>query len=245
MWIEFFRLWGDKLEEKNKTLGAIAIGLIVCVFLAVGYFITNKDVSRYNDEDIFEEEITQENLSEKKVEEVLVDNTNIVETEEKKNLIMVEIKGYVNNPNVYNLEEGSRVYDLIELAGGFEESAYTENLHLAEKLYDEETIIVFSIAEADKMGDNIISVFNRANKINTAIQSQGTSSINESSALININTADKTALMTLNSIGEVTAQKIIDYRDEHGPFKKIEDIKNVSRIGEKTFLNFKDEICVN
>jgi competence protein ComEA len=63
-------------------------------------------------------------------------------------------------------------------------------------------------------------------------------------SLVNINTADMTSLQVLSGVGPVTAQKIVDYREAHGQFKSIEDIKNVSGIGEKTYEKLKDHICV-
>ncbi|GAA0177528.1 helix-hairpin-helix domain-containing protein [Clostridium sediminicola] len=235
------------MNEKNKTIGTLVIGIIVCVFLTVGYYITNKNVVSNKNEDIFEEQIVEDTKNDKEIEEILVDNSDVIDQEKNKKLIMVEIKGFVQNPNVYSLEEGSRLYDLIDLAGGFDKNAYTKNLHLAEKIYDEETIVVYSTVEAKEFGDNLVSVFNSSeNDIvidNNYDMEKGQDS--KSSNLVNINTADKNALKTLNSIGDVTAEKIINYRKENGTFKRIEDIKKVSGIGDKTFLNFKDEICVN
>ena len=231
--------------DKNKTIGSIVIGIIFTIFLVVGYFITNSEAPSYkkeniNNEDIFEEEQTEKiQINDNINEEIIVDNSNKINNEENFNQIVVEIKGCVNNPNVYTIKEGSRLYDLVQMAGGFQPSAYTKNLHLAEKLYDEETIIVYSSEEAKSMGDDLVSVFTNSTSAN-----ENNVQITGGSNLININTADKTALITLKGIGEVTADKIIEYRQQNGLFKSIEDIKNVSGIGDKTFLEFKDDICV-
>jgi competence protein ComEA len=215
----------------------------------VGYFISNNEVSELKEEktkneDIFQEEIVEQ-VESKVEEEVLVNNSDKEVEKQKINQIIVEIKGYVNAPNVYSMEEGSRLYDLIEMAGGFDPVAYTKNLHLAEKVYDEETIVVYSTEEAKALGESMVSIFNNKDSFDEANSEIVEGNVNTgNSNLVNINTADKSSLITLKGIGEVTADKIIEYRQQNGLFKSIEDVKNVSGIGDKTFLEFKDDITV-
>lgn len=130
------------------------------------------------------------------------------------NKIVVQIVGEVNNPDVYEIESGMRLYDLIKLAGGFTENADIESINLALLLTDQMKITIPSILDEQE----------------TKIKK------------ININTADLTLLMTLNGIGEVKAQAIIDYRMKHGPFKTIEEIMKVKGIGLKTYEKIKDYI---
>ena len=139
--------------------------------------------------------------------------------------IFVYVCGEVNSPGVYELEEGSRVYEAIEAAGGALEGADIDSVNQAELLTDGQQIKIYSREE----------------------MSQGTSLYNESgtaasSGKVNINTADKTLLMTLPGIGESRAGDIIKYRDEHGLFSSIEDIKNISGIKDKMFEKIKDYI---
>ncbi len=139
--------------------------------------------------------------------------------------IFVYVCGEVNSPGVYELEEGSRVYEAIEAAGGALEGADIDSVNQAELLTDGQQIKIYSKEE----------------------MSQGTSLYNESgtaasSGKVNINTADKTLLMTLPGIGESRAGDIIKYRDEHGLFSSIEDIKNISGIKDKMFEKIKDYI---
>lgn len=138
--------------------------------------------------------------------------------------ITVYINGEVKNPGVYKLKQDSRVQDLVKACGGFTNEANSYKLNLAKKLKDEDYIYV------DKKSDNE----------NLQLQNglQGETSEN---AKININTATKEELKTIPGIGDVTAQKIIDYREQNGGFSSIEDLKNVDRIGDKTLEKIKDK----
>ncbi len=138
---------------------------------------------------------------------------------EVKRYIFVDIDGAVINPGVYELIEGSRVIDAINLAGGLKEKAFTQNLNKARKLIDGEKIYIYV------EGDVVVESLSENN-------------------LININTASANVLMTLPGIGEVYANRIIDYRNTK-KFSSIEEIKNIQGIGDKTFEKFKELITIN
>ncbi|MCX7950703.1 MAG: helix-hairpin-helix domain-containing protein [Clostridiales bacterium] len=140
--------------------------------------------------------------------------------------IEVYICGEVNKPGVYKMVDGDRVNDLIKAAGGFTNKADLESVNLAIKLKDEDYI---------KIPSKIILENTSEVLTNTQTNKQGK---------ININTAGIEELKTLPRIGDSIAKRIIDYRNKNGRFKRIEDIKNVSGIGEKMFENIKDLICV-
>ncbi len=139
--------------------------------------------------------------------------------------IFVYVCGKVNFPGVYKLEEGSRVYEAIEAAGGALEEADLDSVNQAELLTDGKQIKIYSKEEISQ---------------GTAVNNE--SSLNVSSGKVNINTADKNLLMTLPGIGESRAGDIIRYRDEHGLFSSIDDIKNISGIKDKMFEKIKDYI---
>ncbi|GHU78042.1 hypothetical protein FACS1894188_12970 [Clostridia bacterium] len=134
--------------------------------------------------------------------------------------IMVYVVGEVVNPDVYEVGEDTRVCDAITLAGGATEDAdLFTTLNLAEIVYDTQKIVVpKKIAEGDPPLTE------------------------SSSTLVNINTADVSQLKTLTDIGEVTARAIVDYRTQNGRFKSIDEIRNVSGIGAKTFEKLKNFI---
>lgn len=155
--------------------------------------------------------------------------------------IFVDIGGAVKTPMLAELPDGSRVDDAIEAAGGLRKEADMTNVNRAEFLVDGQKVFIPSYA-LDEDG-NIIE----SNAAGESVSSDGTSSATgaiDSSGKVNINTADSTQLQTLNGVGPATAQKIIDYRDSSGRFTAIEDLKNVSGIGDKTFEKLKDYICV-
>jgi len=140
--------------------------------------------------------------------------------------IKVYVTGAVRNPGVYTMLDTERIQDALNKAGGILEDADITNINLAEKVKDEQMIRVFKKGEID--AENILSKssYKKENKIN-------------------INTATKEELQTLPGIGPATSEKIIDFRQSKGKFKKIEDIMNVPRIGPKLFDQIKDKITVN
>lgn len=136
--------------------------------------------------------------------------------------IFVDIGGAVKNPQVVKLPEGSRVEDAIKAAGGLTDKADLTDINRAAFLEDGEKVYIPEVYEEGETSGSMSQEDNR----------------------VNINTADSDELQKLNGIGPATAEKIIDYRDEHGRFSNIEDIKNVSGIGDKTFEKFEDDIKV-
>lgn len=133
--------------------------------------------------------------------------------------IFVYVCGAVNCEGVYELPSGSRVYQAIEVAGGFREDADKSNVNQAEVLKDEERIYVPIIGEE-------------------------ISSVSEEAGKVNINKASKEELMTLPGVGESRAESIIKYREDMGAFQNIEDIMQVSGIKEGLFEKIKDLITV-
>ena len=153
-----------------------------------------------------------------------VNSSNISKNDDR---IGVYISGEVKNTGVYYLKKDSRITDLINICGGLTEEADVSKINPAQKLNDSDKIII------PKKEENL----------NTeSIEDTNESDINVQEK-ININTATKDELTSLNGIGEATANKIINYRNKN-KFKDIEDIMNVPGIGEAKFNNIKDYICV-
>ena len=145
--------------------------------------------------------------------------------------IMVHVTGQVKDQGVVLLDEGSRIVDAIEAAGGETDDADLAKLNLAYVLNDGEKIYVPSKSEQNQ-------------EIEYVTTASGGDSMSSNSSIININTAGQNELMELPGIGESIANKIIAYREENGKFKTIEDIKNVPGIGDSKFANIKDMIKV-
>lgn len=143
---------------------------------------------------------------------------------EEEDMIFVHVVGGVHKPGVYQLPEGSRVFEVIEMAGGVLQEELLEYINLAQPLYDGQQLIVpHDIEEAEN---------------NAASQS------GMSGGLININRASKEELESLPGIGPVKAEDIIKYREENGPFKDIRDLTQVKGIGAKTLENIASYITV-
>lgn len=139
--------------------------------------------------------------------------------------IVVHIKGEVNNPGIYSLPKDARLYQLVEEAGGLTENADIKNVNLAIILKDQEDKYIPAIGEV--------------------IEAQPIVSENKLDNRVRINYATKEELKSLPGIGDAIADRIIEYRSQKGGFKRIEDIKNVSGIGDKKFEDIKSRITVD
>ncbi len=150
--------------------------------------------------------------------------------------IEVHVVGGVVHPGVYKLPDGSRVQDAIDAAGGLLSDANTSAINLAAKLEDGQQVQIGGGAGAGTPSAGGTSVpF-------TVIQTPDTGGSNGD--LVDLNTATLAQLESLPGIGPTTAQSIIDYRDQNGPFVQIEDIMNVPGIGPSTFNSIQDLITV-
>lgn len=201
------------LEILERKAVLFIVGAIGTVVLAVIFF-TNK-----RDDDLsamFVEPTLQE--------EDRKETENHAPEEKKPSIFKVDIKGAVSRPGVYEVMEGERVIDVIERAGGFLENADSLQVNLSQRVHDEMVIYV------PAQGETIpVATFQPA--------SSGTNN-----GKININTASATELQSLPGIGPQKAEAIIHYREENGPFQKVEDLMKVSGIGEKTFEKLKEHI---
>ena len=146
--------------------------------------------------------------------------------------IFVHVVGEVNKPGVVKVPDGTRLYNVIEKAGGMTKDAQTDYLNLAESVKDGQQVNVISKKQYKKLKKD-------------KKKSHKTADGKDTSGLININTATAEELKSLNGIGDAKAQAIVEYRTQSGNFSKIEDIKNVSGIGDATFNNIKSQICVS
>ena len=168
--------------------------------------------------------------------QVLIKNSDISESEEyqaksidtsdtgRVSEVYVYVTGKVQNPNVYRVPEDYRIYQVIELAGGFLEDAETGNINLAGKIFDGMQITVYAI------GEEAVFTYEEGN--------------DNGRHMININTASREELMTLPGIGDAKADSIISYRNENGRFNYKEDIMKISGIKEGAFEKIKSYITV-
>lgn len=220
----------------------IVIGLLIVIIIgSIGGFVIYKYQTLPKEKTI--DTVKVQKIKKEKKEETI----------EKVEEYMVDIKGEVNNPGIYKLKKGSRIIDVVGEAGGLTESADTSVINLSKKITDEMVIIIYSRQEvenwvATKQQEEYLQkkcLLKEEGQVenDACIEEKTESEKKQPSAMVNINTATKGELMTLSGIGETKAEAIISYR-EKTPFQKIEDLKNVSGIGDSTFEEIKSNITV-
>lgn len=198
--------------RKNRKFIFIVLGFLL--FLVLYHYSpilmqTNEEEDYIQQDDLF---------AGSSVEETEIDGNNVEEGLQD-TLLIVDVKGAVKNPGVYEATEGDRVNDIIKKAGGMLDKGEKNGVNLAMKVADEMIIYVPYIGEED----SIIS------------ESGNQTSLSSDEGLININNASETELTELPGVGPSKAAAIIEYREQNGGFSTKEDIKNISGIGEKTY----------
>ena len=155
-------------------------------------------------------------------------------SEKDKSKVTVDVKGAVANPGVYTLKASARVTDAIKAAGGMTEDADAKSVNLAASLSDEEVVYV-----ATK--DENLSVLGQSGTGQVSDKGGQTSA---KDGKINLNTATSEELQTISGIGAKRAEDIIAYRESHGGFQSVDDLKNVSGIGDKTLEKIRESLYV-
>lgn len=239
-----------KIIRKNL----VKIILLVILIVIVGGLFFREYLSSSAKSDISMEEDVLEveeemDLEQEKVEEIVK--------------VHVDIKGAIKNPGVYELDSTKKIIDVVNLAGGLLDKADTSLVNLAKKVTDEMVVIIYTKEEIKdakakeelslKVNDSCVcpTISNDACLNNNGSSEKSKSSSNSKSTTttksdekININTATLEELQTLSGVGEGKAKAIISYREENGNFSSIEDILNVSGIGESIYEKIKNNITV-
>ena len=205
----------------------IVLIIVICIIYTKKYLVSNK----YEETDIIDNFVKEESIPK---EEISTQYT-------------IDIKGAIKNPGVYTVDSSSKVNDVIKLAGGLNKDADTSLINLAKKVTDEMVIIIYTKEQVKNSNivNNVIKVIEKEcicpniqndSCLNNEIEDTIT---NNNKELININTATKEELETISGLGESKASNIIKYREENGKFNSIEEIKNVSGIGETLYEKIK------
>lgn len=244
-------------EKLKKYMYIILICIVCCFILVCVLFSYSEDEIKLNNKSSYSDLVVED------------DNNGILEIEEENISYYVDIKGEVVKPGVYEVNSNSRIIDVINKAGGLTKNADTSLINLSKKVIDEMNIKIYSKKEVSSAKESIkkepevIEIIKEIekecvcpevnntcdNKNDAVIESEIKNDKEETedkivnNKLININTATKEELMTLSSIGEAKAKCIIEYREKN-KFNKIEDILNVSGIGEALFDKIKEYITV-
>ncbi len=234
-----FQEYSDSLQSKlrlgnmnKKLVVGIAILALIAICLCVYTLFLNSEAYSNTDDEIAISNVDESQESSNEAGESGGSDSN----ENASERIYVHVAGCVKNPGVYELDASSRANEAIEAAGGFTKTADTEAINLAESLSDGQQIIVPKKSSSSAA---------ETSSTNSTANSQTSSSASQSSSeLVNINTATSEQLQTLSGIGEAKAQKIIEYREQNGPFESVDSLTNVSGIGEKTLESLRPYICI-
>ena len=151
--------------------------------------------------------------------------------------LKVDVRGAIRNPGVYTLPPGSRLEDAVEAAGGVTDEADREAMHLSLRVHDEGYYYIGRIGETPR--PSIASAL--------ALTRTGDPSGSEpgSGGVIDLNRASVALLLTLDGIGEVRANAIVEYRRQNGCFQSTSDVTKVAGIGSGTYENIRDLVSVN
>lgn len=222
------------LKKYLKYFAIIIIGIFA---LIVGFYYENSTVTT---NEVKKMAVTK--LSEKEEKE---------DDKTQGKTVYVDVKGAVNTPGVYEMDSEKRVIDAINLAGGLTDNANTINLNLSKKLTDEMYIVVYNQKQIDEYKNSDTNNVSCAAKecvcpdsTNNACISNNKNTTKESNSKISINNASKEELMMLSGIGEAKALAIITYRENNNGFENIEEILNVSGIGNALYEKIKDNITL-
>ncbi|MCB5235743.1 helix-hairpin-helix domain-containing protein [Niallia circulans] len=202
--------------RKNKKFILFVLGGISLLLLYRFYPI----LMPKNEEEYF----PQDDLLTERGEEIT--ESELAEEEPQVTFILVDVKGAVKNPGVYEANEGDRVNDIIQKAGGILNNGEKNAVNLAMKVSDEMIIYVPYLGEEGEV-----------------VNDQASLSANE--GLVNINKASETELLQLPGVGPSKAAAIIEYREQNGGFSTKEDFKKISGIGEKTYEKLEPFLTIN
>ncbi len=209
------------LNIKQKKI-IVIVGIIVLVLIIIYFYNSRLETPQLEDDILIEENQTNSNLSSKN---------------EEKDLIIIHITGAIKIPGIVKLEEGARIEDAINKAGGLTEDADISRVNLAYVLEDGVKIKIPSNSDIGDLGENII-INGSGDNILEDFENSSDNNI------LNINKATEQELEDLPGIGPSLASKIIEYRNKNGKFSSVEDIKNVNGIGESKYENIKEKLCV-
>ena len=229
----------DKFKNNKIFIIAIIIIFVLGVIAVIYQKIKDKNNSFINYE--LENSIYQDNKNnqiENFQENNIKDNSNNFVNNIETSEICIHIIGEVNNQGIVILNDGDRIIDAIEKAGGVTQYADLEKVNLAFKLSDGQKVCIPNINDKneefafvyDSSGENVITD-------NKDVD-------NNKNSKVNINTATQTELETLTGIGPSIAARIIQYRKENGKFESIEELKNVTGIGDSKFEDIRNEVVV-
>ncbi|GAA2870826.1 helix-hairpin-helix domain-containing protein [Lactobacillus intestinalis] len=218
------------LEKKQYfIIGVVVLGLI--------FFFKKEDTKQNENASLLPEKTEQSSSSSFSTS----NQSSSAQSVSQSKTVTCDISGAVKHQGVYTLKNGARIQELIEAAGGAKQNAQLKAVNRAVMLKDQDKIHIPYKGEKVENASNSSSTGAGTTTTNESTSSESGQNNGEK---VNLNTASAADLQKLNGIGQKKAEQIIAYREQNGQFKKIEDLMQVSGIGEKTFAALKDQLAL-
>ncbi|EGP5479353.1 competence protein ComEA [Enterococcus faecium] len=222
----------EKINKKILTSPKLIVFMstVVLSFCIVSGFLLSNLLFHREPEEIAAKEILSPFSSS---EENQLPEGNTVEEDARPKVMYTDIKGSVKEPGIYSFSSEERVYDVLKRAGGLLEEADSDRINFSAKIEDQQVLYIPAVGEEPP------------EHLNQSASPEGKQSTADTEpSKININTASPSELQQIPGIGSVKAQEIIRFREENGSFQKVEDLQEISGIGEKTVEKLKNFVTI-
>ena len=222
----------EKINKKILTSPTLIVFMstVVLIFCIVSGFLLSNLLFHREPEEIAAKEILSPFSSS---EENQLPEGNTVEEDARPKVMYTDIKGSVKEPGIYSFSSEERIYDVLKRAGGLLEEADSDRINFSAKIEDQQVLYIPAVGEEPP------------EHLNQSASPEGKQSTADTEpSKININTASPSELQQIPGIGSVKAQEIIRFREENGSFQKVEDLQEISGIGEKTVEKLKNFVTI-
>ena len=222
----------EKINKRILTSPKLIVFMstVVLIFCIVSGFLLSNLLFHREPEEIAAKEILSPFSSS---EENQLPEGNTVEEDARPKVMYTDIKGSVKEPGIYSFSSEERVYDVLKRAGGLLEEADSDRINFSAKIEDQQVLYIPAVGEEPP------------EHLNQSASPEGKQSTADTEpSKININTASPSELQQIPGIGSVKAQEIIRFREENGSFQKVEDLQEISGIGEKTVEKLKNFVTI-
>lgn len=222
----------EKINKKILTSPKLIVFMstVVLIFCIVSGFLLSNLLFHREPEEIAAKELLSPFSSS---EENQLPEGNTVEEDARPKVMYTDIKGSVKEPGIYSFSSEERVYDVLKRAGGLLEEADSDRINFSAKIEDQQVLYIPAVGEEPP------------EHLNQSASPEGKQSTADTEpSKININTASPSELQQIPGIGSVKAQEIIRFREENGSFQKVEDLQEISGIGEKTVEKLKNFVTI-
>lgn len=222
----------EKINKKILTSPKLIVFMstVVLIFCIVSGFLLSNLLFHREPEEIAAKEMLSPFSSS---EENQLPEGNTVEEDARPKVMYTDIKGSVKEPGIYSFSSEERVYDVLKRAGGLLEEADSDRINFSAKIEDQQVLYIPAVGEV--LPEHLDQLASSEGKQSTA---------DSEPSKININTASPSELQQIPGIGSVKAQEIIRFREENGSFQKVEDLQEISGIGEKTVEKLKNFVTI-